>query len=350
MRKLASKRTVTELKPIEGADRIELAIIDGWQIVVKKGDFQVGDSCIYFEIDSAFKADSLVGRSLDPSRLTKIYTDDGQQFEGFRIKTIKLRGQISQGFVLPLHYFEDSSFLADENQLSQTLEVYKFERPIFANSGLAPVRSDFPLHLQKTDQERIQNLIDAVYQIYLENRMSFEVSYKLDGTSMTVSRFEGDEHVCSRNLSFQLDCPDDEMTLVILGKDILKNIQGDFTIQGELVGPSIQSNFENLQKPQFYMFSLFDVKRRENLPPSQARAFAQQYGLNYVPVLHENSTLEHLFGAGLTQAALLEALLNYAEGESGLQGKYREGLVYKSNEDQSVSFKTISNAYLLKQS
>lgn len=349
MRKLATKRTVTELKPIEGADRIELAMIDGWQIVVKKDDFKVGDSCIYFEIDSAFKADSLVGRSLDPSRLSKIYTDEGKQFEGFRIKTIKLRGQISQGFVLPLSYFKDESLLADEDQLSQNLEVYKYERPIFANSGLAPVRGDFPLHLQKTDQERIQNSIDEVYQVYLENQIHFEVSYKLDGTSMTVSRFEGDEHVCSRNLSFQLDCAYDDMTLVILGKEMLKSIEGDFTIQGELVGPSIQSNFENLAKPQFYMFSLFDVKRRENVTPSEARLFAQQHGLNYVPVLHGNMTLQALFGENLTQTELLDALLHYADGESGLKGKYREGLVYKAEQESSFSFKTISNKYLLKQ-
>ena len=97
------------------------------------------------------------------------------------------------------------------------------------------------------------------------------------------------------------------------------------------------------------MFSLFDVKRRENVTPSEARLFAQQHGLNYVPVLHGNMTLQALFGENLTQTELLDALLHYADGESGLKGKYREGLVYKAEQESPFSFKTISNKYLLKQ-
>lgn len=348
MRKLATRRVVSNVRPIEGADNIELCILDGWQVVTRKGEFQPQDECIYFEIDAAFKADSLIGRSLDPARLTNVYTDDGQQFQGFRIRTIKLRGQISQGYILPLSYFDGMNLDLHADDLAQPLEVYKFEKPVQADNGNMPVRGAFPGHLQKTEQERIQNLIAEVYQIYLDNRICFEVSYKLDGTSMTVSRFAQEEHVCSRNLSYLLDQPVDSAPMIILGKQLLDKIQADFTVQGELVGPGIQGNFEKVAQASFYMFSLFDPKTYRYLTPQQTRDFAAAHGIQHVPVLHESITLQQLFGAGLDQDGLLKALLAYADGPSGLKGAYREGLVYKA-EQGGFSFKTISNRYLLKQ-
>ncbi len=348
MRKLATRRVVSDVRPIEGADNIELCVLDGWQVVTKKGDFQPQDDCIYFEIDAAFKAESLIGRSLDPARLTNIYTDDGQQFQGFRIRTIKLRGQISQGYILPLSYFDGVNVDLQADDLAPQLEVYKFEKPVQADNGNMPVRCAFPGHLQKTDQERIQNLVAEVYQAYVDNHISFEVSYKLEGTSMTVSRFEQEEHVCSRNLSYLLDQPVDTAPMLSIGKDILAKIQGDFTVQGELVGPGIQGNFEKVAQASFYMFSLFDPKQRCYVTPRQAREFAVAHDINHVPVLHEAVTLQQLFGAGLDQDGLLKALLAYADGPSGLKGAYREGLVYKA-EQTGFSFKTISNKYLLKQ-
>lgn len=348
MRKLATRRVVSDVRPIEGADNIELCILDGWQVVTKKGDFQPQDNCIYFEIDAAFKAESLIGRSLDPARLTNLYTDDGQQFQGFRIRTIKLRGQISQGYILPLSYFDGLNLDLQADDLAQVLEVYKFEKPVQADNGHMPVRGAFPGHLQKTEQERIQNLIAEAYQIYLDNHLSFEVSYKLDGTSMTVSRFDQDEHVCSRNLSYLLDQPVDTAPMLRLGKAVLGRVAGDFTVQGELIGPGIQGNFEKVAQPAFYMFSLFDPKTYRYLPPQETRAFAAAHGIQHAPVLHESITLQQLFGAGLDQDGLLKALLAYADGASGLKGAYREGLVYKA-EQTGFSFKTISNRYLLKQ-
>ena len=348
MRKLATRRVVSDVRPIEGADNIELCIIDGWQVVTKKGNFQPQDECIYFEIDAAFKADSLVGRSLDPARLGRVHTDDGQQFQGFRIRTIKLRGQISQGYILPLNYFDGITLDMRAEDLSTQLEVHKFEKPVLADNGNMPVRGAFPGHLQKTDQERIQNLIAQVYQIYLDNQLHFEVSYKLDGTSMTVSRYGQEEHVCSRNLSYVLEQPVDTAPMLRIGKEILGKVAGNFTVQGELIGPGIQGNFEKMAQATFCMFSLFDPKAYRYLSPQQSRDFAATHGIMHVPVLHESVTLQQLFGTGLDQDSLLKALLAYADGPSGLKGAYREGLVYKA-EQTDFSFKTISNRYLLKQ-
>jgi len=104
-RKLATIRKVNEIKPIEGADMIELAIVDGWQCVVKKGEFKPGDPGVYFEIDSYLPIEERY-EFLRKSSYKKIPDQlQGQRAEGFRLKTVKLRGQISQGLMLPPGYF-----------------------------------------------------------------------------------------------------------------------------------------------------------------------------------------------------------------------------------------------------
>lgn len=101
MRKLATIQIIEELKPIEGADKIEAARVKGWWIVVKKDQFKVGDRVIYYEIDSLLPVKPEFEFLLKGSTLKKSVID-GKEYEGIRLKTIKLRGALSQGLILPV--------------------------------------------------------------------------------------------------------------------------------------------------------------------------------------------------------------------------------------------------------
>lgn len=172
-RKLASIRVVSEIKPIEGADNIELAIVDGWQCVVKKGEFFEGQPCVYFEIDS-FLPIKPVFEFLRKSSYRKM----GMK-EGFRLKTIRLRGQISQGLVLGLSilpeglepcFFENSN----HKDVSDILGVIKYEPPIPA-CLVGKVKGNFPSFIRKTDLERVQNIWNEIKDC----KEDFEVTVNL---------------------------------------------------------------------------------------------------------------------------------------------------------------------------
>lgn len=208
-------------------------------------------------------------------------------------------------------------------------------------------------YVKKTDQERAQNLKRTIFDHY-KNDTVFQVTYKLDGSSETIARLrigeEDKDYICSRNLALKLDNEEDTSQFLKVGKPILAKM-----IEMEMVGRHVQvsllalqfKNFEGVAKPEFYLFNVFNQFSYEYLAPVQAKELADRLGIKHVPILHHETTLEELFGEGLTENELLAKLLDYAESPSGLNGKYREGLVYKSL-DGKFSFKTISNSYLLK--
>ena len=184
-RKLASVQIVRDILPIEGADAIEVVVINSWKVVVKKDEFKVGDKVTYFEIDSFLP----IKEEFEFLRKSS-YKKMGA-LEGFRLKTIRLRGQVSQGLVTS--YNGD----ADEGtDLTEELGVVKFEPPIPAElSGIA--KGNFPSFLIKTDEERIQNLTKE-YSEY--KTLIFYEAEKLEGCSVTFYVKDGIFGVCSRNI------------------------------------------------------------------------------------------------------------------------------------------------------
>lgn len=357
MRKLASLRIVEDVRPIPEADKIELILIDGWQVVSQKGNFKPGDQCVYFEIDSMLPLDTPVGKSLPADKSSSYNTEEKGKVDGFRIRTIKLRGQISQGYALPLKYFEDYADInLEAEDLTLALGVLKYEPPFNGSgSGSVKTKGNFPTdYVSKSDQERAQNFKQQIYDHYLANTL-FEISYKLDGSSMTVGSYEiageREEIICSRNLSLKLDDEESTSQFISVGKPILERMKdtSNIVLQGELLSPSIQGNFEGVKVPCFYVYNVWSVKDFSYLPPQEAKTLVEQLSLNYVPLDKSLISLKELFGDNVeSDNDLLNLLLEYAEGPSGLNGKYREGFVYKS-EDGSFSFKTISNRYLLKE-
>jgi RNA ligase (TIGR02306 family) len=338
MRKLASIRKIDDIRPIEGADAIECVVVGGWTVVVKKGEFAAGDLAVYLEIDSWV-----------PTELAPFLSKgkEPREFEGIkgeRLRTVKLRGQLSQGLLLPISVLtttspdtwqDPSSF--EGSDVSELLNIQKWERPMNAQlAGMA--RGNFPIEIPKTDQERVQNLKKEIAAA-VEAGTLFEVTEKLEGSSMTVYRIRGEFGVCSRNLDLKEEGGTTfwqvARELDIEGKMNAVDENWELAIQGELIGPGIQGNIYNLSKPQFLVFDVYDIRHGKYMDPDIRRVFIERMGLKHVP---------HLITSNVVS---VEMLLNLAEGKSDLNPKQeREGIVFKEV-NGGMTFKAISNKYLL---
>ena len=198
----------------------------------------------------------------------------------------------------------------------------------------------FPSQIPKTDQERIQNLSVELDQWRTE-QLTWEVTEKLDGSSMTVYVIDGDVGVCSRNLDLKHNI-DNSLWRAAYKHELpakLSNIGRNIAVQGELIGNGIQGNKYQMRDQDFYVYDIYDIDAGRYFTPAERQAFVTEYKLNHCPVLNSAFVLEHD----------MDMLLNAAIGKSvmGTVGCEREGLVYKCNEKQ-VSFKAISNKFLLK--
>jgi hypothetical protein len=429
-RQLVSVRIVDSLEPIEGADAIELAVIGGWKCVVKKGDVKPGEPAIYIEIDSFLPDGNPAWQFLVDKQPRE---QDGVR--GHRLRTIKLRGQISQGLVLPLSSIPEIEYFVtprdaigekldskvreildelikdkhrygledDGFSLQQFVNVVKWDPPLPAQlqgkaAGL------FPSFIKKTDQERAQNIKNEIFQVddafvliedmkvsdvfqsqldagYVtiqdgnvfsirkakaQRDAQYEKTMKMDGSSATYFKRADHLGLASRNLELKIE-GNEGNTFVDMGHDggLFKALEAfgqNLAIQGELMGPAIQKNREELKDFKLFVFDLYDIDRGEYLTPEERHALMftlYSAGLDHKKVVHspvwtqrgfvENVeagdqflfTLEEL---GITN---MDELLAHAEGPS-LKHVYREGLVYKRR-DGKFSFKTISNSYLAKE-
>lgn len=341
-RKLASIRRISEILPIEGADNIELAKVDGWQVVVKKGEFKPSDLCVYLEIDS------WVPETVAP------FLFKGREYQGVkgeRLRTVKLRGALSQGLVLPMMVLYPNLTLVNAESLegadvTEALGILKWDRPMPAQlTGQA--KGYFPEFIRKTDQERCQNLTREIQDAY-DNRDEFEVTIKLDGSSITVYHKDGEVGVCSRNLELKLNEENSENAFIRTATktgllDALKAYGKNIAVQGELMGEGIQGNRESLMWNQIFVFDIFDIDKQEYLDPEERHGVFHALVDNgftgdHVPVVDYWECLPYRDTNGL---------LSYAEGPS-LNHKIREGLVFKRM-DGKFSFKAISNQFLLKE-
>lgn len=347
MRKLATIRQVKELKPIEGADIIELAKVDGWQCVVKKGEFSEGDYGIYYEIDSFLPEEDSRYEFLR-SRGVKALADGSR---GFRLKTIKLRGQLSQGLLLPLDNFPEltnpnsNEFIENVRSgmdVTDLLDIRLYEPPIPAQLA-GKVKGSFPGWISKTDQERIQNLPEYFEQY---QDIEFEITEKLDGTSMTVFYRDGDFGVCSRNLNLHEDETNSlwkAARVLDLGVQLGK-LGRNIALQGELVGEGIQKNKYRLKGQKWFVFDVFDIDHHRYMTPNERNTILTL--LDNVQSVPQLAT-EKIF----KRFSTMEQLLLFAEGHSTLYKTQREGIVAKSIglvNQQVLSFKVINNKYLLK--
>ena len=365
-RKLASVKKIDAIIPIEGADAVDLAVIGGWQAVVKKGEFQAGDLIIYCEVDSFLPVREEY-EFLRKSSFRTMY--DGS--EGFRIKTMRLKGKLSQGLVLPLEsaykgigaeaqdvyeeYMGEPFTLEEGNEVTTALGISKWDTPpagIYQGQGKGGLPQNakgyFPSWLPKTDEERIQNCWNE-----LPKDIAYVETEKLHGTSATYYLKDGIFGICSRNLDLKVEEGGlyTEMANELGIEDKLRELavalypEGDapgFALQGEIIGEGINGNYNNIQGRQFYVFNVFNEQENGYLPHKLAKQGTEKLGFRYVPIITEDYRLP---------ATCAEALLN-VEGPSTI-GKQpiREGSVIRHSlpNGRRISAKVVSNQYLLKE-
>lgn len=349
MRKLASIQKIDDIQPIEGADAIDVATIGGWNVVVKKGAHSVGELVIYFEIDSWIPEN--LAPFLGNGQPAKVY----EEVAGFRLKTKKLRGVVSQGLIIPIADAPALGLITDVtgytfaegDDVTEVLNVKKYEKAIAANlAGFA--RGNFPTFIPKTDQERIQNLKRDLNN-YIADALEWEITEKLDGTSCTVYKNsalldEGKDAlgVCSRNLDLKetegnvyWDAAKKYDIHAILLRD-----GRNLAVQGEIIGEGLQGNKYKFLDRRFYVFDIYDIDRRCYFTSQERLEFCNVNGLTHTPVISAFATI--------TADADMTSILAMADGESTLAKTAREGLVFKCVSDPSISFKAISNKWLLK--
>lgn len=369
-RKLASIQRIVSLSPIVGADAIEKATILGWDVVVaKKDNYEVGDLVCYCEVDSILP--------------------DKPEFEflrerKFRIKTIKLKGQVSQGIAFPLsilprpkgHYDEgkdvtdelgvrkydpqaeferkESDRLAaiDKNRMTKFLKRYSWYRRL-TNMFIKLDRKPFPSFIRKTDEDRIQ-LFPNYYEKW--SNLPFTITEKLDGQSATYFCVPNPKRslfgkkwlfgVCSRN--FQLLKPDSSSYWTLAKELDIENKMIDYCtrwgcgliIQGEAVGRGIQGNKYNLDGFKLFVFNVVQYYKGDYSPLNQQHQilFCTNHGLDSVSVLEWDFKLK----------PTIVEMVELAKGKSLLKKDVlREGIVVR-NYDNNVSFKVINPDFLLK--
>jgi RNA ligase (TIGR02306 family) len=265
--------------------------------------------------------------------------------KGERLRTVKLRGQLSQGLLLPYDSVWDKNMFdfnrfGEGDDVSELLNIQKWEMPMNAQlAGMA--KGNFPTQIPKTDQERVQNLKNEI-ESAVDVGLQFEVTEKLEGSSMTCYLIDGEFGVCSRNLDLK-ETEGNTFWQVARRAGIeekMRSVPGtDFAIQGELIGPGIQGNIYKLTQPEFRVFDVYSITTGAYLSPQKRRELIRNLGLLHVPVMVENYELA---GAGG-----VDGLLNFAEAKSMLgAAPEREGIVFKEV-GGGMSFKAISNKYLL---
>ncbi|KAF4468038.1 drb0094 family rna ligase [Fusarium albosuccineum] len=365
-RKLVTVRQISAISPITGADRIETATIDGWTCVVPVGDFKPGDRGLYFEIDSLLPGADPRWAFLAPKNGPTPPAD-------IRVKTLRVRGVLSQGLLLPLLSFPEVTAVIDalspaeidvklrDMSFEEVLRVRKYEKPVVPLPNGAPDVTplpEFPYFVPKTEAERVQNLPDVFIS---HGDEVFQESTKMDGSSMTVFYLGADSphhdildadissdgvYVCSRNRMLVENHPRSPPLFWSTARALnlpatLSSLGRNIAIQGELCGSSIQSNYEGFGRGEhnFFLFSVWDIDAQRYLPPREVHeTWAPRLGVKHVPV-HGYRPLKEIGGS-------VADLVARAEGK-GVDGRKREGIVLKQ-EDGSLSFKAISNSYLLK--
>ena len=351
-RKLASIQRIREIRPIEGADAIELTIINSWQVVVAKNvGPKVDDFVVYCEIDSFLP----IREEFEFLRKSS-YKKMGDQ-EGFRLKTIKLRGQVSQGLIVPIHVLPLLEMVHEGQDVTEMLGIVKYEPPVPAQLA-GQAKGYFPGFIRKTDEERVQNLTNEYEGWKITSSHKFYATEKLDGSSATFYIRDGEFGVCSRNLELSdpgefvpgnvmcddgIERPKQENTFwkVAREMDIRKKLLSthrNICVQGELIGEGIQKNPYKIKGHTVRFYNAFDIDKQERLGIREFLYLIEILGFESVPIL------SHEFHLPET----IEELLKFSEGKSVLNGDTeREGIVIRSW-DTSISFKAISNKFLMK--
>lgn len=343
MRNLASIQTITNISPIKDADAIEVATVLGWDVVVKKNEVSIGDKVVYFEIDSFLPI-----RPEFEFLRNSSYRKTDFLGEGFRLRTIKLRGQISQGLVLPISIFGFDSNIEVGTDVTDILGVKKWEVPERITSS-GTIIGDLPYSIPHTDETRIQAFPELLNEF---RGLSYYITTKMDGSSHSISMDKNGFHVTGHRIEFKNDGTNGFYEWINahnleekLREHMKKHNVREITIQGELCSPGIQKNRLKLNKPEWYVFTVMIDGIREDLDTT--KFICEDLGLTMVPIEEVGKDLPEVYPT-------IEDLLKRADG-SYPNGGAKEGIVIRPITPTKseilgdyLSMKVLNNKYLLK--
>jgi RNA ligase (TIGR02306 family) len=332
VRNLVTIQKVKAISGIADSDFLELAGVMGWQCVVKKGEFRAGELGVYFEVDSFLPVQERYEFLRNSS-----YRDNADNGKGFRIKTVKMRGQLSQGLLLPLVQFPELGGMNEGDDVTEKLGVKKWYIPETSAPG-GIIIGERPNGIPASDEIRIQSALELLDQL---KGKPYYITTKMDGTSGIVYFIDGKIGCCSRNMEIK----DEEGALYWLPvykygiKEKLAKYGKNIVITGEICGPGIQKNKLRLPEIQWYVFDVKDWDRGKYFPYEEALEVCAELGLLFVPLEERGDSFDYT----------LEELLEKAKGKypSGLD---KEGIVVRDlMSPKAVSFKVLNNDALLKE-
>ncbi|MCL2815007.1 MAG: RNA ligase (ATP) [Oscillospiraceae bacterium] len=342
MRKLVTIQKISNIKPIEGADAIELVLIMGWQCVAKKGEFNQGDLCVYFEVDSYLP----IAERYEFLRKSS-YRNNEFMGAGFRVKTITLRGELSQGLALPMQAFPEIGGKSIGDDVTELLNVRKWEMPEVAGSSGIEI-GDKPFGIPTTDETRVQSMTEIIDEF---RGKPYYVTTKMDGTSCTIYVKGGKVGVCGRNMEYKEDAGSCAMWAWVYKtglKDKLTALGEDIAIQGEFCGEGIQKNPLKLMEPNLFVFDVMELgsggyTKKHGF--DGIKDYCGKFGLDMVPIEE----------VGESFCYTLDELLEKAKGKYP-SGRDKEGIVVRTREygrsdalQHKMSFKVINNDFLKKE-
>ena len=332
MRSLVTIQRVKMITPIPESDFLETAHIMGWQCVVKKGEFKEEDLGVYFEVDSFLPEDPRYEFLRASS-----YRDNEDNGKGFRIKTMRLRGQLSQGLLLPISHFPEFADYNVGDDVTEQLQVKKWYIPETAAAG-GTIIGERPHGIPASDEIRLQSALELLEQL---QDKPYYITTKLDGTSCIVYYIDGKIGCCSRNKEIK----DEENALYWTPvykyglKEKFAALGRNLVLTGEICGPGIQKNRLRLPAAEWSVFDVKDWDTGQYVPYDEAITICSGLGLNFVPLEERGERFSYT----------LETLLEKAKGKypSGLD---KEGIVVRYTlAPKAVSFKVLNNDALLKE-
>jgi RNA ligase (TIGR02306 family) len=370
---------VCEVLPHDNAERLEIVKIYDWLVVTGKGNFNPGDQVVYIPVDSILppEVEDFLFPMTSKIKLSK-----------HRVRSIKIRGHISQGMVVDPQDFaklgKSLDAYHDEDDLAEYLGITKYEPPDCALPQNLQVKKKpkkgNPNFTKYTDIENFK-WYDRVFQdgeqCYISEKLhgtSFRAGWYLNEANTIwkkVKKFFGllpDWEFCWGSRNVQIQCKlyhkgyynEDVYTKMVRKYDLMNKIPQGYAIYGEIVGDGIQKGYTYGCGPGEHKLYVYDVKYTGVKHPQQYLNYQLNTDDETLGPDHLPTFKAFIEGIGLTPVPCLyvgpfkrDILEQHRDGDSTIGGqKVREGVVLKSVWEANAAcgrkcLKVISDAYYL---